>query len=499
MDGTPFGRYRLIELLGRGGMGEVWRAFDTTMARVVALKVLPPQFADDQMFQERFRREARAAAGLDEPDVVPIHDVGKIDRRLYVTMRLIKGRDLQTILTDGPLEPTRAAAIIEQVASALHAAHQIGLVHRDVKPSNILVAEDDFAYLIDFGIARATGETGLTGTGDVIGTWAYLAPERLTKGQIDSRADIYALTCVLHECLTGSQPFPANRLEQQIAAHVSLAPPRPSTMREDLPAELDTVIATGMAKIPTTAMRPPGSWPRPRSAPNRPLSHPTDPLRGPTIGSHQAVCRPQRPPSCSGLDNPPNRRRQASRGKRARWAGIAAGAAGIAVVVTVVLVMVNRDSGAGSVSATSRSATVSTPPPNTGPFTGRFSADFGLQTLIDGTDPEGTPAQETWNVRSVCEAGGCVATASRVSGDTSLSSALVFDDVGGGWLAVALATGKCGNADAESWEVFSLQPRPGGTLTGEYSATSAAGCGFKRTVTFTRTADARVDLLDDPD
>ena len=139
MDGTPFGRYRLIELLGRGGMGEVWRAFDTTIDRVV--KVLPPPFADDQMFQERFRRETRAAANLNEPHVVPIHDVGEIDGRLYVTMRLIEGSDLHTILAEGPLEPTRAAGII---ASALH---RIGLVHRDVKPSNILVAEDDFAYL----------------------------------------------------------------------------------------------------------------------------------------------------------------------------------------------------------------------------------------------------------------------------------------------------------------------------------------------------------------
>jgi serine/threonine protein kinase len=143
VDGTPFGRYRLIELLGRGGMGEVWRAFDTTIDRVVALKVLPPQFADDQMFQERFRRETRAAANLNGPHVVPIHDVGEIDGRLYVTMRLIEGRDLHTILAEGRWN--RPAPRI--IASALHAAHRIGLVHRDVKPSNILVAEDDFAYL----------------------------------------------------------------------------------------------------------------------------------------------------------------------------------------------------------------------------------------------------------------------------------------------------------------------------------------------------------------
>jgi serine/threonine protein kinase len=140
-------------------------------------------------------------------------------------MRLIDGRDLQAILEDGPLTPGRAVGIVGQVASALHAAHRIGLVHRDVKPSNILVDEEDFAYLIDFGIARAVGESKLTATGNVIGTWAYMAPERLTSGQTDPRADIYALTCVLHECLTGSQPFPGNSVEQQITAHLTLPPP----------------------------------------------------------------------------------------------------------------------------------------------------------------------------------------------------------------------------------------------------------------------------------
>jgi serine/threonine protein kinase len=240
----------LIELLGRGGMGEVWRAFDTETQRVVALKLLSAQLATDPQFEQRFRREAFAAAGLAEPHVVPIHQFGEIDGRLYVDMRLIEGRDLEAILKYGPLDPERAIRIIDQVASALHAAHRIGLVHRDVKPSNILVAEDDFAYLIDFGIARAVGESKLTGTGSVIGTWAYLAPERLTSGQADPRADIYALTCVLHECLTGSQPFPGTSVEQQIAAHVSMPPPRPSALRDTVPANLDTVIAKGMAKDP---------------------------------------------------------------------------------------------------------------------------------------------------------------------------------------------------------------------------------------------------------
>ncbi|HEX9174852.1 MAG TPA: serine/threonine-protein kinase, partial [Mycobacterium sp.] len=250
MEGTPFGRYRLIELLGRGGMGEVWRAYDTAIDRVVALKVLPANLSDDEVFQERFRREARAAGRLQEPHVVPIFDVGEIEGRLYVTMRLIEGRDLQSMLAEGPLRPTRAVWIIEQIASALHAAHRIGLVHRDVKPSNILIVEDDFAYLIDFGIARAGGETGLTSTGATIGTWAYMAPERFTTGQIDPRSDIYALACVLHECLTGSRPFAGDSLEQQVAGHLMTPPPQPSALRDGIPGELDAVIATGMAKNP---------------------------------------------------------------------------------------------------------------------------------------------------------------------------------------------------------------------------------------------------------
>ncbi|MCV6974424.1 protein kinase [Mycobacterium bourgelatii] len=231
-------------------MGEVWRAFDTETNRVVAVKVLPAQLAVDPMFGERFRREANAAAGLNNPHVIPIHHFGEIDGRLYVDMRLVEGRDLQEVLRQGPLESARAVAIVEQVASALHAAHRIGLVHRDVKPSNVLLDDEDFAYLIDFGIARSTDETGLTGTGNIIGTWAYLAPERISAGQLDPRSDVYALACVLHECLTGQQPYPASSLEQQISAHLTSPPPRPSQLRAGVPAQLDAVIAAGMAKDP---------------------------------------------------------------------------------------------------------------------------------------------------------------------------------------------------------------------------------------------------------
>jgi serine/threonine protein kinase len=306
MEGTPFGQYRLIELLGRGGMGEVWRAYDTVTDRIVALKVLPAHFAEDSVFQQRFRREAHAAAQLNEPHVVPIHTYGEIDGRLFVDMRLIEGRDLQTVLAEGPLTPARAVQIIEQVAQAVHAAHEIGLVHRDIKPSNILLNDNDFAYLIDFGIARAAGETGLTATGGVIGTLRYMAPERFSTGQADARSDIYALACVLYECLTGSRPFPGDSLEQQLAGHLAVPPPRPSHSRRDVPARLDAVIATGMAKNP--GERYPTTVELARAARDAittplPTSGPTVPAQPPTMAA--SVPQPPARPSPTTRTGPP--------------------------------------------------------------------------------------------------------------------------------------------------------------------------------------------------
>jgi serine/threonine protein kinase len=252
LDATPFGHYQLLELLGRGGMGQVFRAHDTLTDRIVALKVLPSHLAGDPVFQQRFRREAHAAAGLSDPHVVPIHGYGEIDGQLYLDMRLIDGEDLGTVLSeaDGPLAPERAVTIVEQVAAALDAAHAVGLVHRDVKPSNIFVAARDFVYLIDFGIARTTSQTGLTSVGSTLGTMAYMAPERFKTGQSDPRSDVYALTCVLHECLTGSRPYSGDSLEQQLAGHLVAPPPRPSAINPALPKGFDEVIAKGMAKDP---------------------------------------------------------------------------------------------------------------------------------------------------------------------------------------------------------------------------------------------------------
>ncbi|TSE00067.1 protein kinase [Skermania sp. ID1734] len=250
MDEVVFGRYRLLDVIGQGGMGRVYRATDTRLDRPVAVKVLPQLLADDERYRERFRGEARKAGALRDPHVIPIHDADEIDGHLYLCMELIDGEDLSKILArEGALRPKRAVSIISQAASALDTAHAQGLIHRDVKPSNLLVARRDFVYLIDFGIARASGEVGLTTAGAAIGSLPYMAPERFTSDVIDARTDVYALACVLHECLTGTTPYGGGP-ERQFYHHLNTVPPRPSTLVGDAVVGLDAVIARGMAKLP---------------------------------------------------------------------------------------------------------------------------------------------------------------------------------------------------------------------------------------------------------
>jgi serine/threonine protein kinase len=251
-----FGRYELHEMLGRGGMGEVYRAFDTEARRLVALKLLPDTVGGDPLLVERFRREAHAAARLRSPHILPVHTFGEIQGRLYIDMRLVDGRDLATRLaTDGPLAPERAVAVLGQVAEALDEAHAAQLVHRDVKPSNVLVTDRDFAYLFDFGIAHAIGTatagTSLTSAGTTVGTLAYMAPERfVTPDRIDGRADVYSLACLLFEMLTGRPPFIAEGGGETMAMHIYEPAPRLHQFAPGLPVELDALIAKMLAKSP---------------------------------------------------------------------------------------------------------------------------------------------------------------------------------------------------------------------------------------------------------
>ncbi|WP_261887153.1 serine/threonine-protein kinase, partial [Mycobacterium marinum] len=249
--GSTFGPYRLTRLLGRGGMGEVYEAEHTVKEWTVAVKLMSETFSKDPVFRERMKREARITGRLQEPHVVPIHDYGEIDGQMYLEMRLIEGTDLDNLLKRfGPLTPPRAVAIITQVASALDAAHAAGVMHRDVKPQNILVTREDFAYLVDFGIASATTDEKLTQLGTAVGTWKYMAPERFSNDEVTYRADIYALACVLHECLTGSPPYRADSASMLVTAHMMDPIPQPSTVRAGIPKAFDTVIARGMAKQP---------------------------------------------------------------------------------------------------------------------------------------------------------------------------------------------------------------------------------------------------------
>ncbi|WP_131823632.1 serine/threonine-protein kinase, partial [Mycobacterium talmoniae] len=239
--GSQFGPYRLLRLLGRGGMGEVYEAEDTRKGRVVALKLISEQFSGNPVFRARMQREADAAGRLTEPHVVPIHDYGEIGGLLYLDMRLIDGTDLSTLLKrSGPLTPARAVAIVRQIGEALDAAHAAGVTHRDVKPENILITGNDFAYLVDFGIARAAADPGLTQTGTAMGTYNYMAPERFSGNEITSSADVYSLACVLAECLIGAPPFRAQSVEQAVGAHLTAPPPRPSQLQPGrVPPALD--------------------------------------------------------------------------------------------------------------------------------------------------------------------------------------------------------------------------------------------------------------------
>ncbi|WP_197080257.1 serine/threonine-protein kinase [Mycobacterium haemophilum] len=246
---SKFGHYRLARLLGRGAFGEVYAAVDTKKNRTIALKLLPPSFSANPVFRARLFREASTAGRLNEPHIVPIHDYGEIGGQLYVDMRLISGTDLRAVLEDGgPLDPARAVSIVAQIASALDAAHTEQIVHRDIKPANILLTPDDFACLVDFGLASAANDAKLTSAGSTIGTFAYMAPERIAGEEVDHRADIYALACVLYECLTGACPYPTGDMVALLAAHLTSPIPRPSQQRPDVPAAFDEVIERGMAK-----------------------------------------------------------------------------------------------------------------------------------------------------------------------------------------------------------------------------------------------------------
>jgi predicted Ser/Thr protein kinase len=249
--GTEVAGFRIESVLGRGGMSVVYIAEQVRLGRKVALKVLTTELAWDEQFRERFVRESHIAAAIDHPNIIPIYDAGEADGLLYIAMRFVQGPDLKEILKRGDLGVGRTIFLIEQLASALDSAHTHSLVHRDVKPGNVLLEEStDHVYLTDFGVAKQTTARGLTSTGHFLGTVEYAAPEQIEGGPVDSRTDVYALGCVLYECLTGSPPFSQGTEHAVLHAHLVDPPPSVTRVRPELPLAFDGVIATAMAKDP---------------------------------------------------------------------------------------------------------------------------------------------------------------------------------------------------------------------------------------------------------
>jgi serine/threonine protein kinase len=324
--GAEFAGFRIEALLGRGGMGSVYRARDLALDSERALKVLEPDLTADRAFRERFTREARLAAQIENPAVVPVYRAGEEGGRLFIAMRLIRGPDLHRLVAkDGPLEPHRTARIVSAVAAALDAAHTRGIVHRDVKPANMLVelSEDgaEHVYLTDFGISRSSRPTeDVTSTGQLLGTADYISPEQIEGERADARSDIYALGCVVCYLLTGEPPF---RRETELAtlyAHAHAARPRPSLLEPGLPAALDDVI------VKATAVDPDQRHQSARELADdlrRALATPSTEARAPT--SEAAVTRAIRPP------------------RRPPLGMLAGGAAAIAAIVVAIVLLGGGD------------------------------------------------------------------------------------------------------------------------------------------------------------
>jgi serine/threonine protein kinase len=501
--GQVFAGYTILRVLGAGAMGTVYLVGHPRLPRQEALKVLPPEFTTDPKYRARFLREADLAASLSHPHIVGIHDRGEQDGQFWISMDYVAGTDAVRLVREqfpGGMPLGEALPIITAVGSALDYAHQRGLLHRDVKPANILLTEPDGqqrrVFLADFGIARRIDDTTrLTATDMAVGTVAYSAPEQLMGQPVDGRADQYALACTAFHLLTGAPPYDYSNIAVVISQHVYAPPPSIGERRPEL-GGLDPVLARAMAKTPSdrfvSCQEFAHQLGRHLSAASPPISATQAADTQPALGAPAPV---PPPPPAPAIRKRPGRRPRVVIGALAAIAALVV-AGGIFAGVKLTQ---HHNPPATAAPNTATAAPNTSTAPNTGPFTGVYRADFGPATgLDDEPTPGATPSTDTYGLRSACRPAGCVATASRLSGATTYASTLVFDEVGGRWVAVGLGSIQCPNTPVEVWEVFTLQPRPDGTLTGQSSGTTSDGCEEKRTVTFTRTADVDVNSLPDP-
>jgi predicted Ser/Thr protein kinase len=365
--GTEIAGYRIESPLGRGGMGAVYVATHLRLGRRDALKVLMPELAEDAGFRERFIRESQLAASLEHPNIIPIYDADEEDGYLFIAMRYVAGSDLKGMIDrKGRLSPQEVLPIIEQAGAALDAAHAAGLVHRDVKPANILVDErNGHVYLTDFGIAKSAGAAGLTRTGSFVGTVDYCAPEQIEGKPVDGRTDVYALGCVLYQCVTGQPPYPKDSDVAVIHAHLAEPPPAASTKQPDLPQALDGVLVTAMAKYPDVrfatctaladALKAAIDGAPAPAKPTVAATSPPPPAAPPPLAAPQAPAPPAFVPQTDATVVPPSVRRR----RWLLWAGgggLLAAVGGAAAALALVL------AGGGSDNGTT------TAPPTTGPI-----------------------------------------------------------------------------------------------------------------------------------
>lgn len=426
--GQVFAGYTILRVLGAGGMGTVHLATHPRLPREDALKVLPAEFTDDAEYRARFTREADLAAGLSHPHIVGVVDRGEFDGQFWISMDYVAGTDVSRLLKEqypSGMPVDEVLTIVAAVAAALDYAHDRGLLHRDVKPANILLADPDGqnrrVYLADFGIARRIDDSaGLTETNVAVGTVAYAAPEQLRGDPVDGRADQYALACTAFHLLTGAPPYPDANPAVVITHHLYTPPPSPGACDAEL-RNLDPVFSRAMAKEPSDRFATCSEF----AAELRRHSKAAPQIDAPNAPDHLVTAPVERPP------------------RKRPHALIAALVAVVLLIGGGVFAGVELMHKPAAVAAkqttttTASSAPVSTPtttsvaPLTPGPLNGRYKADFGAATDLDGDDHGAGPASASYGLRSACRGSQCVATAESLGRPNDLAKTMVFDEAGG--------------------------------------------------------------------